>query len=261
MFLWLNRDSSRLGALFIKQIHGDSRSVESSGRKHDFGRHKLFTIMRKVGPLTLLFLISMQAFPAYAVDNITVLGLFKDKAIIRLDGKRRILSTGSTSPEGVTVISANSKEVILEIAGERKSYSLGTHIGSTYKKPVSRKTVTIPPDRQGMYQVNGSINGFSIRFLVDTGATAISMNKHEALRLGLQYKLYGRESVASTASGLDKIYVVNLHKVKVGDIELTNIEGAVHDSDFPQVVLLGNSFLNRVNLQRQGRVLTLEKMQ
>ena len=219
--------------------------------------------MKKTGLPTLVLLLSIPALPVHAVDSVRVLALSRDKAIIELDGKRRILSAGNVSPEGVRVIAANSREVILEIAGKRHSYGLATHIAETYKNPLSgnRKTVTITPDEQGMYQVNGSINGFHIRFLVDTGATAVSMNKHQALRLGLQYKLYGRESVASTASGLARIYVMNLHKVKIGDIELTNVEGAVHDSDFPQVVLLGNSFLNHLTMKRQGRVLTLEKRQ
>jgi len=216
--------------------------------------------MRLLRKTTLLCLASMQTFSAYAVDRITISGLFKDKAIIELDGKRRVLSTGSTSPEGVTVISVNSQEVVLEIEGERKRYGLGGHIGNSYKSPVSGKTVTIAPDAQGMYRVNGSINGFQVTFLVDTGATLLSMNRQQALRLGLQYKLHGKESLASTASGLDRIYIVGLKKVRVGDIELSNIQAAIHDGDFPAVILLGNSFLNRVDLQRHGRILRLTKM-
>ena len=68
----------------------------------------------------------------------------------------------------------------------------------------------------------------------------------------------GKASISNTASGLSKIYIVKLDKVRVGDIEIGNVEGAVHDSDFPKVILLGNTFLNRVNMKREGKILQLQ---
>lgn len=195
---------------------------------------------------------------AFAIENISILGLFKNKAIVQIDGKQRVLSAGKKSPEGVLLISADSKEVVLEIDGERNTYSLGSHIGGKFKKPEAGNTSTIAPDANGMYWVNGSINGFQVAFVVDTGATLISMNKHQANRIGLNYKLEGIESTANTASGVTKIYIMNLDKVKVGDIEVRDVQGAVHDSDFPQVILLGNTFLNKVNMKREGKILLLE---
>ena len=207
-----------------------------------------------------LFILLAVVIPcSLAVEKIVIVGLFKDKAIVRLDGKQRVLSTGTTSPEGVTLISASSKEAILEINGEQKTYTLGSHIGSNFKEPDDETTVTIVPDRGGMYNVNGSINGYQVSFVVDTGATFISMNRNYARRMGIDYKLDGDKGVSQTASGLAKIYMVNLKKVRVGNIELNDVAGSVHDSDFPAVILLGNSFLNRVNMSREGRVLLLHK--
>ena len=121
----------------------------------------------------------------YAVDKIVIIGLFKDKAIIKLDGKQRLLASGETSPEGVTLISANSSEAVLEINGVRDHYHIGAHIGSHFRGPTGQKTVSIAADSQGMYWVNGSINDFQVKFIVDTGATLNSMNKHQARRIGL----------------------------------------------------------------------------
>ena len=45
----------------------------------------------------------------------------------------------------------------------------------------------------------------------------------------------------------------------MGDIELRNVEGAVHDGDFPPSALLGMSFLSRLNMRQDGQVLELEK--
>jgi len=198
-------------------------------------------------------------YTCYAVDKIVIIGLFKDKVIIKLDGKQRLLASGETSPEGVTLISANSREAVLEINGVRDHYNIGAHIGSRFRGPTGQKTVSIAADSQGMYWVNGSINDFQVKFIVDTGATLISMNKHQARRIGLDYKMEGKKSLTSTASGLDKVYLIKLKKVKIGDIVLHDIMSAVHDSDFPEAVLLGNSFLGRVDLKREGGLMQLQK--
>ncbi len=206
--------------------------------------------------LAVLFITCSQT--ATAFEKLHVLGLFKNKAIVRIDGQQRILEVGKTSPEGVLLISANSREAVLEYDGEQNTYTLGSHIGGKFKAAKGGVTSTIAPDSNGMYWVSGSINGFQMSFIVDTGATLISMNKHDARRIGLNYKLEGRVSSANTASGVSKIYIMNLDKVKVGDIEVRDIEGAIHDSDFPKVALLGNTFLNKVKMKREGQLLQLE---
>lgn len=213
---------------------------------------------KQIRLLLLLFLL-ISANTVFAIDEISIVGLFRDKAIVKLDGIQRILVTGKASPEGVLLISANSNEAVLEINGVRNSYSLGNHISSQFSTPTGQKTVTIAPDKMGMYIVNGSINDFQVNFVIDTGATLISMNKHQAKRIGLDYKMDGKKSLSSTASGMAKIYLVKLKSVKVGDIELNNIRGAVHDGDFPEVILLGNSFLSRIDMQTEGRLLKLEQ--
>lgn len=223
--------------------------------KQDYMDMNRYLIRATVAVLMLL----LVTLPCMAIDKITVLGLFTDKAIIEIDGKQRLLKAGETSPEGISLISANSREAVLEIDGKQDTYTLGTHIGTTYSEPAAGTTVTIAPDGMGMYEVNGSINGFQVTFVVDTGATLISMNSNHAARIGLNYKMDGVESVTETASGYAKSYLVKLDKVRVGDIELHDVPGSVQEGDFPSVILLGNSFLSKVNLSRDGRVLQLKK--
>lgn len=208
----------------------------------------------------LLALILLVLIPkAYGIEKVVVVGLFKDRAIVNIDGQQRVLSVGAASPEGVTLISANSREAVLEIDGVRGTYTLGTHIGGRFKERADGKTVTVAPDSNGMYLVDGAINGFQVDFVVDTGATYVAMNENQAKRLGLDYKLDGREAQSSTASGIARIYVVNLANVRVGDIEIRNVAGAVHDGDHPAVILLGNSFLNQLDLAREGALLQLKQ--
>ncbi|MDH3315120.1 MAG: retroviral-like aspartic protease family protein [Gammaproteobacteria bacterium] len=194
----------------------------------------------------------------HAVEKVSVKGLFKDKAILAIDGKQRLLRTGETSPEGVKLIRADSREAVIEIDGVQTTRGLGTHIGSDYAEPESR-AVQIYPTNGNVYTVVGSINGYPVNFVVDTGATAVSMNSIQARRLGIDYAVEGRPGLSQTASGIVKTYIVQLKRVKVGDIELTNVEGSVHEGDFPTEVLLGMSFLGRLDIQREDGVLELRK--
>jgi aspartyl protease family protein len=206
----------------------------------------------------LVVLLSTITAATMAVTKITVVGLFKDTAIVVIDGKRRLIRSGDTTPEGVTLISATSTEAVLEIDGEQKRYGLGGQIGGSFK-PREQATVRIWPTPNRMYLVVGSINGYPVDFVVDTGATLVSLSGREARRLGIDYRVVGTPGQSSTASGIDTIYLVNLDRVKVGDIELRNVRGAVHDGDFPPATLLGMSFLSRLTMRQDGQVLELKK--
>ena len=206
--------------------------------------------------VAVLMLLCVQVS---GVGKVTVLGLFKDKAIINIDGKQRVVRAGETTPEGVKLISANSEQAVIEIEGTAATYKLGSHIGSQYAAPARKASVQIWPDSRGMYNAVGSINGYPVNFLVDTGATLIAMNRNQARRLGLDYLVDGTPSYAATASGVVATYHVTLERVKVGDISLTGVAAAVIDGDFPVDVLLGNSFLNRLDMSRDGTMLELRK--
>ena len=220
-------------------------------------RRKLTEVPRRlIAGIALAALLASAL--AHAVEKIRINGLFKDKAILVIDGKQRLMRAGETSPEGVTLVEANSREAVIEVDGVRSAHKLGTQIGGGFSRPESR-AVYIYPDRGNMYTVVGSINGYPVNFVVDTGATAVSMNSNQARRLGIDYAVNGKPGLSQTASGLARIYIVKLKRVKVGDIELTNVEGSVHEGDFPREVLLGMSFLGRLDMRREDGVLELRK--
>lgn len=206
----------------------------------------------------LLAVLLTAATTTLAVTKVSVVGLFKDTAIVIIDGTRRLLRSGDVSPEGVRLISASSSEAVLEIDGEQKRFGLGGQIGGSFAKP-ELATVRIWPTPNRMYAVLGSINGYPVDFIVDTGATLVSMSAREARRLGIDYRVVGTPGRSSTASGMAAIYVVNLDRVRVGDIVLRNVQAAVHDGDFPPSALLGMSFLGRLNMHQDGPVLELQQ--
>ena len=197
------------------------------------------------------------ASEALAVE-LQVLGLFRDKAIVKIDGKQRILKPGKASPEGVLLISSNSNQAVLEIDGKRDSYRLGSHIGTQFKRD-EKPEVSIYRNERGMFTVVGTINNFPVNFLVDTGASHIAMNRNEARRLGIDYQQYGRQGYASTASGVVKTWHVNLNKVQVGGVIISNVKALVNESDSPTEVLLGMSFLGQLDMKNEGTSMKLRK--
>ena len=112
-------------------------------------------------------------------------------------------------------------------------------------------------DGRGHFLTTGSINGASMRFLVDTGASTVAMGASDARRAGVD-PTRGEKGFAQTANGVAEVSRVRLHSVRVGDIVLNDVEATVHSQDMP-MVLLGMSFLNRMEMQRNGDTMTLRK--
>ena len=208
--------------------------------------------------LKQLLLIALIGFhgAASALDKLEVQGLFSNKAVLMIDGKRHILAVGETSPEGVKVIKANSRGAVLEVDGKQKQYNLGNTVSVAFTERKSQKE-KIFVNSGGMYMTIGSINGRSVRFLVDTGASAISMNAVQAKQLGIPYKKIGVASGVSTASGFADAYRVHLKSVSVGNIKETNVEAYVIEGSHPGPVLLGMTFLGRLSVQHSGNAMTL----
>ena len=216
--------------------------------------------MRRILITILLVLILA---PASQGAEIVVFALFRDVAVITVDGQRYQLRTGEATPEGIILLSADSEAAILSINGQRERYLLG----STNRIPLGPSQPATPPVAaevriypvNGMYMTAGSINGYPVRFLVDTGATYVAMNENTAKKLGIDYLRLGELGVAATANGQVQIWEVALDRVKVGGIELLNVRGAVIEGGSPEEVLLGMSFLGRTRMLRDDGVLLLEK--
>lgn len=192
--------------------------------------------------------------PAQATD-VAVKGLFAGSAVLNIDGKQRLLKAGKTSPEGVKLISATSKVAVLEINGQRHQLGISQQIASGFAA-VKKQEVRLPEGNGGHYWAAGQINSRPVKFLVDTGATYIAMNRATAERLGVNYRA-GKESQAQTAGGIRPIYIVRLARVSVGGIVIDNVPASVHLDDSPAQVLLGNSFLSQLEMRKDQGVLVL----
>lgn len=206
----------------------------------------------------LLLLLLWLSLPVFAVQRVSVVGLFSGRAVLEIDGAQRMLRVGERSPEGVRLLAADSESALLEIDGKEQRMALGSQISGSYQAP-QRAEVHVWPDTRGMYRMPGSINGQTVDFLVDTGATHIAMNASQARRLGIDYRVRGERGMASTASDVVPVFRVTLDRVQFGDIALRQVTAVVFEGEQPAEVLLGQSFLNRLEMRRENEAMVLRE--
>ena len=209
---------------------------------------------------TIAALLFLSLCGAAVAADVNLNGVIGAKALVVIDsGKPRLLAVGETSPEGVKLISVPGKSAVIEISGKRETLTMGqgARLAAGTRSP-GAQSVTLIADNQGHFVTTGAINGIAVRFLVDTGATQVSLSNSEARRLGINYTA-GQKTLTTTANGVVPTYKVKLDEVRVGNITLNNIDGMVHSGDNLPIVLLGMSFLNRMEMQRDGEKMVLTK--
>jgi aspartyl protease family protein len=213
---------------------------------------------RGVSDFTLgaLLCLCFGVGPLYAVD-VGLAGLFPGKALLTINGgKPRTVAVGVLTEEGVKVLSTEGEFATLEVEGKRRVLRVGQNVAE--QPAASGPPVAIlTADGQGHFLTHGTINGKTVRLLVDTGASLISLGAGDARRLGIDASK-GQSRISSTANGPALASQVKLDTVKIGDIVLNNVDALVHPLDMP-FVLLGMSFLNRMEMRRDGSTMTLTK--
>jgi aspartyl protease family protein len=198
--------------------------------------------------------ISMPGL-VYAAD-VSVVGLFPGKAVLVIgNAPPKTYSVGATIADGIKLSAVNASSATLDVSGKRQTIAIGEHFNRGTSSGSAK--VTLQADGAGHFVTNGQINGGAVRMLVDTGATMVAMPATDAVRLGVDYKR-GQLGMVNTANGAVPAYRVKLNTVKVGDIELNQVDALVQESGLP-IILLGMSFLNRTEMHRDGAHMTLTK--
>lgn len=199
----------------------------------------------------------LLAAPAALATDLTLTGVFGDKAaIIAVDGgEPRTIRVGQRIGN-VTLVSIDRDRATVEVDGKRRVLLRGQTY-STAANPGSRQSAVLAAGPGGHFVAEGQVNGGAVRFLVDTGATAIALPAADAKRLGIDYQK-GRRGTTQTAAGPAAIYIVRLDTVRVGGIELQAVDAYVLEQGL-NVALLGMTFLNRVEMQRDGATMTLTR--
>lgn len=118
------------------------------------------------------------------------------------------------------------------------------------------KEVVLERNRAGHYVVDGRVNGQPVVFLLDTGATDVSIPGSLASRLGLKR---GMAVDYRTANGVITGYLTRLDRVAIGDIELRDVRGSINPNVGDDEILLGMSFLRHLEFTQRGDTLILRQ--
>jgi aspartyl protease family protein len=114
--------------------------------------------------------------------------------------------------------------------------------------------VTLAANRQHHYLAKGTINGREVTFLLDTGATHVSVPAHLAKTLRLER---GSPMTSTTANGQVTVYATRIGALRLGDIQLFDLRGSINPGMTEDEILLGMSALKQVEWHQKGDQLTL----
>lgn len=197
----------------------------------------------------------LMPLPA-AAQEVGLAGVMGSKAMLMINGgEPQAVPVGQTL-DGVKVLSINGDQIMVEIGGKKRPLRVGQHAVGVSNGDGSDKVI-MTADVQGHFYTTGTVNGTSVRFVVDTGATSIALGPNDARRIGLDLRR-GQRGMTSTANGQVVVTRIPLDTVTIGGITLHNVEAVVLPAEMP-IALLGMSFLNRMEMQRDGSTMTLKK--
>lgn len=196
---------------------------------------------------------------AAMAQSVAMTGGMGSKALLVINGGQpKALAAGDTH-QGVKVISVTPDQAVVEVAGRRQTVTLGgapVSVGGRGGAGGGTEIVlTAGPG--GHFVTQGSINGRGTQFVVDTGATMVSVGAAEARRLGINFET-GQRMQAHTANGVTTGYRISLSTLRIQDVEVHNVEAAVMPMGMPYI-LLGNSFLSRFQMKQENGTMTLKR--
>ena len=211
----------------------------------------------------LLLLVLIAASPAAHAQSVALAGMLGSKALLVVNGSAPKTVAAGETHEGVKVISTTTDQALIEQSGNRFTLRLGdapVHMGGAKSGGSSGgrgNKITLTAGSGGHFMTAGQINGRAVQFIVDTGATTVAMGALDAERAGLNYKS-GQPVMMSTANGVAQGYKIKLDSVRVGDVEVFDVDAVVTPQAMP-FMLLGNSFLTRFQMLRDNDQLTLTR--
>ena len=203
-------------------------------------------------------LLALLCAGGAAAQTVSMGGSLGSNALLVIDGKPRTVAVGATV-QGVKLVSLSGGEAVVEVEGQRLQLRLGgvqVSLGAAPSEGGGTRIV-LPAGPGGHFFTQGSINGRAVVFVVDTGATSVTISQAEADSIGLKYR-DGPRGMVNTANGAVQAWRLTLNTVRIGDVQVFNVDALVLPASMNQV-LLGNSFLTRFQMKRENDTMTLEK--
>lgn len=214
-------------------------------------------------PIFVIVFTLLSISQAYAEAlHIEIIALFENKAMLHIGDDQVLVSAGEVTKQGIKLISADAKGAVIEYQGKQQRYTLGNVVRAR-DNPVSDNNaaadIIVYQGVDNMFRTTGSINGYPVNFLVDTGASSIAISSKEAKRLGINYKLNGKPTWVSTASGVEKAMSVSIDRVTISGVTIRSVDGLVIEGEEPTTPLLGMSYLKRFKIINDGNMMRLKR--
>lgn len=210
---------------------------------------------------TLTLLGLLLATTLAQSQSVTLTGMVGSKALLLVDGGEPKIVAAGESYKGVKIVSTAGDSAVMEVNGRRYNARIGDSPASVGGGQMggngSGSKIIMSMGSGGHFMAQGSINGKATQFMVDTGATTVSMGAAQAKQMGLDYTA-GRPVRMNTANGQTLGYLLTLNSMRVADVEVFNVEAIVSPQSMP-FVLLGNSFLTRFSMRRDSDQMVLER--
>lgn len=218
----------------------------------------LLPTLRLSGLCAALLCAMLWAWPRPALAQAVALaGMLGGKALLVVDSNPpRALGVGDEL-HGVKVIAVARDEATVEIKGTRRTLRLGEAPVSVGSRAGGGRRVVLQADGRGHFVNTGTINGRTMQYMVDTGASMVAIGRADAERLGLNYQK-GQPVHMNTANGVAQGWRMKLDSVRIGDVEVFGVEAVITPQSMPYV-LLGNSFLTEFQMTRINDQMVLEK--
>lgn len=209
--------------------------------------------------LLLMSAAALLACTAAHAQSVSLQGMLGSKALLVIDGGAPRAVAPGGALQGVKVLSTSGDQAVVMVAGQRQTLRVGETPVNMGARPVAGggERITLTADGRGHFFAQGSINNRPVQFLVDTGASVVALGQAEADRLGLGYQRGQRVSIG-TANGNAPGWRLKIAALRIGDVTAYDVEAVVTPAPMP-AVLLGNSFLNRFSMRRDGDALVLVK--
>jgi aspartyl protease family protein len=206
----------------------------------------------------LFFIAALATFHWANAQSVALSGVMGSKALLVVDGGAPKAVAAGESHQGVKVLSVVGEQATLEIKGQRSTVRVGDAPVSQGAKPggANGNKIVLPMGSGGHFFAQGWVNGKPIQFMVDTGATTVALGMSDAKRMGIDYQK-GLAVRMGTANGVAQGWKIKLSTVKIGDVELYDVD-AIVGPDMPYA-LLGNSFLGRFNMNKTIDQMVLDK--
>lgn len=214
----------------------------------------------RIAAAVLFFVLGCGTAAAQPSKSVALQGMLGSKALLIVNGGAPKGVAPGESHQGVKVLSTLGDQAVVEIDGKRHTLRVGdapASVGAVGAAPGRGSRIVLTEGSGGHFMTQGAINGQSVNFMVDTGATAVALSVADAQRVGLNFRS-GRPIYVNTANGTAPAWLVKLNSVKVGDVEVYEVDAVVSPQAMP-FVLLGNSFLSRFQMKRENDQMVLEK--